>query len=205
MKINEAIVSEGDKLFNVFKRIRPRISEWSANGVNHWHFIYLNDDPNQCIHMSGFSENIESKELQFKSVLDAVKRKHYSDLLLLVTFYGHIHNELLINKINTPKVPIDALTEILFNETSNGYLAYAHQLEQIYATLTGATFNEAITFRRDWNKKKDTVIAHSDTILYNKNITLHQYIAENCFFDEGPFFLNANFRQAKLLYESLMN
>jgi hypothetical protein len=26
---------------------------------------------------------------------------------------------------------------------------------------------------------------------------------ENAFFSEGPFFLNANFHQAKLLYESV--
>ncbi len=205
MKITEIIISEDDKHFKTFYKIQPKISEWIENGVNRWHFIYINNDPHQCIHMAGFTENIAPKELNFKHVFNAIKRKNYSDLLLLLTYYGHMNNSLLIDKINQPKIPIDNLTNLLFNETSNGYLAYAYQLEQVYSTLTGATANEAIHFRRDWNKKKHTTMEIAKTIEYDKKRSFFEYMRENCFYDEGPFFLNANFGQAKLLYQSLMN
>jgi hypothetical protein len=205
MKINEVIISETDKQFKIFNRMQPRITNWVEKGVERWHIIYLNDDPNLCIHMAGFSNNFIPQELNFQDVFNAIKRKHYADLLLLVTYYGHIHNDLLVDKINKPKVPIDELTTLLFNDTSNGYLAYAHQLEQIYTTLTGATSNEANKFRKEWNKKSESTINTADTILYDRTKSLSQYIIENAFFSEGPFFLSANFRQAKLLYESILN
>lgn len=205
MKINEIIISEEEKEFREFQQLQPHITDWKSNGIERWHFIYLNNDPRQCIHIAGFSANFEPRELLFKSTFNALKRKHYSDLLLLVTFYGHMNNQLLVEKINQPKIPVDDLTELLFNESSNGYLAYAHQLEQIYTTMTGATSNEANQFRRDWNKKKESVITQSKGIAYKKNISIHDYITENSFFSEGPFFLSANFRQAKLLYESILN
>ena len=205
MKINEIIVSEGDKQFKIFNRLQPKISNWMENGVDRWHFIYLNDDPNLCIHMAGFSNNYAPKELNFQHVFDAIKRRHYADLLLLVTYYGHMQNELLVDKINQPKVPIDELTALLFNETSNGYLAYAHQLEQIYSTLTGATSNEANQFRKEWISKPQSPLNSANTILHDRSKILSHYIKENAFFSEGPFFLNANFRQAKLLYESVLN
>ena len=205
MKINEVIISETDKRFKIFNRMQPRITNWVEKGVERWHIIYLNDDPNLCIHMAGFSNNFIPQELNFQDVFNAIKRKHYADLLLLVTYYGHIHNDLLVDKINKPKVPIDELTTLLFNDTSNGYLAYADQLEQIYTTLTGATSNEAKKFRKEWNKKSESTINTTDTILYDRTKSLSQYIIENAFFSEGPFFLSANFRQAKLLYESILN
>jgi hypothetical protein len=205
MKINEILITESDKQFKVFNTLQPKISTWIENGVDIWHFIYLNDDPRLCIHMAGFSNNYAPKELNFSTTLNAIRRKHYADLLLLVTYYGHMDNGSLINKINTPKIPIDELTKLLFNETSNGYLAYAHQLEQIYSTLTGATAQESNRFRKLWNKKNQEVISTTDQIPYDRNKTLNQYINENAFYNEGPFFLNANFRQAKLLYESILN
>jgi hypothetical protein len=205
MKISEIIISEDDKQFKTFHKIQPKISDCIENGVNRWHFIYINDDPRQCVHMAGFSENLAPKELNFKHAFNAIKRKHYSDLLLLLTYYGHMDNSLLVEKINQPKIPIDHLTALLFNETSNGYLAYGYQLEQVYSTLTGATAHESIQFRRDWNKKKHSAIDLVKSIAYNKELSLFDYIRENCFYEEGPFFLNANFQQAKLLYESLMN
>jgi hypothetical protein len=205
MKINEIIISETDKQFKIFNRLHPRIATWVDQGVERWHIIYLNDNPNLCIHMSGFTNNFVPQELGFRQVFNAIKRKHYADLLLLVTYYGHIQNDLLVDKINKPKVPIDELTTLLFNDTSNGYLAYAHQLEQIYTTLTGATSNEANKFRKEWNKKSESTIKTADTILYDRTKSLSQYIIENAFFSEGPFFLSANFRQAKLLYESILN
>lgn len=205
MKINEIIVSETDKQFKIFNRLQPKISSWTESGIDRWHFIYLNDDPNQCIHMAGFTTNFIPKELNFQFVYESIKRKHYSDLLLLVTYYGHMQNELLIDKINQPKYPVDELTALLFNETSNGYLAYAHQLEQIYTTISGVSANEANQFRKEWNKKSQTTLSKADTMSYDRNKTFAEYIAENSFFSEGPFFLNANFRQAKLLYESVMN
>lgn len=205
MNIKEIIVAEDHKLFYDFNRIYPQISVWKSNGITRWHFVYLNDDPNKCIHMAGFSANMEPKELGFALVFNALKRKHYADLLLLATYYGHMDNQQLVDKINQQKKPIDSLTQLLFNESSNGYLAYAHQLEQIYSTITGATSNEAVQFRRDWNKKKDVLISQSKNIVYTKNTSLHGFITENSFFDEGPFFLSANFRQAKLLHESMSN
>jgi hypothetical protein len=205
MKINEILITESDKQFKVFNTLQPKISSWIENGVDRWHFIYLNDDPRLCIHMAGFSNNYAPKELNFSTALNGIRRKHYSDLLLLVTYYGHMDNESLVTKINNPKIPIDELTKLLFNETSNGYLAYAHQLEQIYSTLTGATSQESNRFRKLWNKKNQEVISSSNQIPYGRNKTLNQYINENAFYSEGPFFLNANFRQAKLLYESILN
>lgn len=205
MKINEILVSEKDKEFKIFQKIQPKIVNWTKNGINLWHFIYINDDPHQCIHMAGFSNNAKPKESNFEEVFNEIKRKHYSDLLLLVTFYGHMENNQLIKKINHPKIPIDALTALLFNDSSNGYLAYAHQIEQVFSTLTGSTSLEASQFRKNWNKKSHDVYELAKNIIYDKNLTLNEYIHENSFFDEGPFFLNGNFQQAKLLYESLMN
>jgi hypothetical protein len=205
MKINEILITESDKQFKVFNTLQPKISSWIENGVDRWHFIYLNDDPRLCIHMAGFSNNYAPKVLNFSAALNAIKRKHYADLLLLVTYYGHMDNETLVNKINTPKIPIDALTNLLFNEISNGYLAYAHQLEQIYSTLTGASAQESNRFRKLWNKKNQETISSANQIPYDRHKTFAQYINENAFYTEGPFFLNANFRQAKLLYESILN
>ena len=205
MKIKEFIVSTTDKQFKILERLQPRISSWKENGIDRWHFIYLNNDPNLCIHMAGFTNNCSPNELNFQHVFDAIKRRHYADLLLLVTYYGHIQSELLVDKINQPKVPVDELTTLLFNQTSNGYLAYAHQLEQIYSTLTGVTSNEASQFRKEWNRKTQSTLNSADTILYDDKKTLSQYIRDNAFFSDGPFFLNAKFHEAKLLYEVVLN
>jgi hypothetical protein len=89
MKINEIIISEEEKEFREFQRLQPHITDWKSNGIKRWHFIYLNNDPRQCIHIAGFSANLEPRDLVFKSIFNALKRKHYSDLLLLVTFYGN--------------------------------------------------------------------------------------------------------------------
>ena len=54
MKINEILITESDKQFKVFNTLQPKISTWIENGVDRWHFIYLNDDPKLCIHMAEF-------------------------------------------------------------------------------------------------------------------------------------------------------
>jgi hypothetical protein len=201
MKINEILISETDREFKFFNKLQPKISTWIENGVNKLHFIYLNNDPSLCIHAAGFSSNYVPIELNFSSILNRLKRKHYADLLLLVTYYGHVDNEPLIKRINNPKTPKDELTRLLFNETSNGYLAYAHQLEHIYSALTGATALESSKFRKQWNKKNHKVISTANQILFEQDKSFTEYINASAFYSEGPFFLNANFRYAKILYD----
>lgn len=205
MNFNEVILSQNDRDIKVFKKIYPKIDDWAKNGINHWHFVYINEDIHQCVHISGYSDKKISKELNFEKVYNALYSKDYSDLLLLVTYYGHMCSEKLITKINQPMMHFNSFTEALFQDTSKGYLAYAHQFEQIYSALTGVTSIEATTFRKDWNKKKQDIIQFSRQIKFGKNSNLADYAHEYSFFEEGPFFLNANFRQAKILYESDAN
>ena len=79
MKINEILITESDKEFKVFNTLQPKISSWIENGVDRWHFIYLNDDPRLCIHMAGFSNNYAPKELNFST---AFRNENFVDLHL---------------------------------------------------------------------------------------------------------------------------
>lgn len=203
-QINEVLLTEKDSFLNDFLKTHTDLLSWIVNGVTHWHFVYMNNKPEKCIYMAGYSENAIPKQLVFNHAFNSLRKKDFGDLLLLLTYYGHMDTESLISKINTAQSPLDALSDFIMGNSSNGYLAYAHQLEQVYAALTGSTMHEAYHFRKQWNKKIIQSRNKASTIQYSDKLKLSEYMEKYSFFDEGPFFLNANFHKAKILFDHLI-
>jgi hypothetical protein len=65
--------------------------------------------------------------------------------------------------------------------------------------------DEVIQFRRNWNKKSQSVISLSKDIVINEKQTLFDLIMERTPFENYPFFVSALYKEAYLLYKFINN
>ena len=150
---------------------------------------------------SSIRQSIEDKN--FKKTLLELPEITYESLLLFTSLFFKVENHKLINlfqyKNNLPPVEL----EYLFKD-SFGYLIYSHQLEQLYMMITNCGLEEAVDFRRSWNKKNALTRIASQQILINNNYSLYDFIYEFTI-DENRFVYHANFGAAHRLWSYITN
>jgi len=84
-----------------------------------------------------------------------------------------------------------------FFKNTFGYIVYHHQLEHFYCMITGADKEEAVLFRKNWNKKKNREDAKK--LLINHSFSLYDLLIERCF-DNNQFVYTPNFSAAYKLW-----
>ena len=97
MNIEEVLIEETDIRFDVFKTLFPEILDWKSNGIQNWHFVMIDNDPEKCIFKRGYSNN-DPVEFCFDEIYNSIKEKSYERFLLLVTYYQVLPKDLLIQK-----------------------------------------------------------------------------------------------------------
>lgn len=160
--------------------------------------------PIVLLHSKG-GESLSSRVSQLpplKELLSHLPELNYDSILFALTFYRTISKCNPIDIINNSKAfktkPL--LSDIL--KPTYGYILYAHQFEQIYSKLPSTSEIEAITLRKDWNKKKPEAIEYVKQIKISDGFSFYDLVLERTV-DENYFVWNANFKGAYLLWKYL--
>lgn len=133
----------------------------------------------------------------FKDMLLQLPALNFSSILILSTIFGR--SELTTAPITNfyEGIAIPAMDDIL--QSSNGYLIYTHQLEQLYCMLTGCDNTIAVQFRKDWNKKLPEARKLAEQITISDKHNLFDLLMERTL-DKHGFVYNANFKGAYRLW-----
>ena len=199
MNIEELLIEESDIRFDEFKKLFPEMLDWKRNGIQRWHFVMIDNEPEKCILKRGYSNN-DPVEFCFDEIYHSLKEESYEHFLLLVTYYQVLPKNVLIQKLNEPFYLPNYFTTDLLKQNKNYIIAFGDQLEVLYRTLTGVSPWEAIEFRRDINKKNQEAIRKAKQIKATQSLNLYELICQKSFYDSGPFFLSPNYYGARLLY-----
>jgi hypothetical protein len=156
------------------------------------------------IHSKG-GESLSSRVSQLpplKELLSHLPELNYDSILFALTFYRTISKCNPIDLINNSKAfkTLPLLDDIL--KPTYGYILYAHQFEQIYSKLPSTSEIEAITLRKDWNKKKPEAIEYVKQIKISDGFSFYDLVLERTV-EENHFVWNANFKGADLLWKYL--
>ncbi|MEX1203044.1 MAG: hypothetical protein WEA59_07365 [Ferruginibacter sp.] len=136
----------------------------------------------------------------FKQSLKQCNNQSFAEVMFITTIY----EKKLINELTFIKnkfESISAIDDLLIG--SFGYLAFAHQLEQLYCMLTGNNYTEAVSFRKDWNTKRPIARELANNIFVSPNLTLATLLQERCL-EENQFVFNANFAGSYQLWSQLI-
>lgn len=136
-------------------------------------------------------------DISFKDLLLQLPALNFSSILMLSTIFGR--SELTTAPITNiyEGIAIPAMDDIL--QSSNGYLIYTHQLEQIYCMLTGCDNTTAMQFRKDWNKKLPKAMKLAEQITISGKHSLFDLLMERTL-DKHGFVYNANSKGAFRLW-----
>lgn len=136
----------------------------------------------------------------FKQSLKQCSQPSFAEVLFITTIYEKqlIHDS-TFTKNNFETIPL--IDELLTD--SFGYLAFAHQMEQLYCMLTGCNYMEAVSFRKDWNIKRPKARELANSIFINADLTLATLLQERCL-ENNQFVFNANFYGSYLLWSQLI-
>lgn len=168
--------------------------------------LYLNTDEPIPLIWTSSSTTYEKPQNRFIDMLKFLPKITFDSLLFSLTcfqnFRSHDFQQIIHNSKQLQSYG-NVYDEIL--APSFGYLIYAHQLEQIYAMLTGAGYSEAMTFRKDWNMKRRTTRTMLADIKMVDNISLLDLINKRALDQKHLFCFHALWRSAYLLYNHLLN
>ena len=174
--------------------------------INNYPFhliVYINTVPQIPILIkSSFTKfcNTGNQFLSFKERLLNLSEQNFNNILFLTTTYQVFSSEQL-SIMSTYPIYLESNQEMNeFFSNSSGYLLYTHQLEQLFCMLTGCNYMEAITFRKDWNLKKQQARAKADKIIVSEGISLAKLIQQRSI-EINSFVYNANFRGAYRLWK----
>ncbi len=147
------ILGQDSKLTNLI--IEAFGSNWDEKDLGqNGHIVFLDIEPIQTI-ISSISSSSEPK-LEKPSFSDYLKKIDYSNfdnLLLLVSTYSWGDYEEILKKVNNTFGFENKHLDMVLKET-NGLLIYSYQLENLFIMATGSDMEQAVTFRKDINKKK---------------------------------------------------
>lgn len=137
----------------------------------------------------------------FNYYLNNIQSPNYIDILLLCTLYMHnIHIRKRVYKKNLLKIHHEAIRDIL--KPTYGALVFTSQLEAIYQVITGCTEEEAIAFRKQWNKKELEQTKHTKGIFIQKGLTLFDMITQtSC--NPNHFVFTPNYQGADQIIHQL--
>jgi hypothetical protein len=172
-----------------------------------YHLIVYAKDylPGTIIHLAG-DEARKSELIQLPDLCELIT--HYPDLtfkdaLFITTVFtfdpSHLLNGHKDSALINHKIPV--IREWLSD--TRGLLLYAHQLEQIFCMLTGKSYPEAISFRKDWNLKRPSSRQTASELFITKDYTLLDLLYEATL-DKNHFAYNANFSGAYRLYQYIL-
>ena len=174
--------------------------------INNYPFhliVYINTVPQIPILIkSSFTKfcNTGNQFLSFKERLLNLSEQNFNNILFLTTTYQVFSSEQL-SIMSTYPIYLESNQEMNeFFSNSSGYLLYTHQLEQLFCMLTGCNYMEAITFRKDWNLKKQQARAKADKIIVSEGISLAKLIQQRSI-EINSFVYNANFGGAYRLWK----
>lgn len=118
--------------------------------------------------------------LTFDECLQLLPNKRFNALLFLLTTYQSVRFSAFKNILH-PKFRTDLPDPIAqLTEASFGYVLFHHQFEQLYALLTGCNSMQAVTFRKDWNRKLRSAREEAGNIKISHNLTLADMLADRC-------------------------
>lgn len=140
--------------------------------------------------------NIDS----FKQSLKLCNQPSFGEVLFITTIYEkQLINDSTFTNNNFESIPL--IDELLTD--SFGYLAFAHQMEQLYCMLTGCNYMEAVSFRKDWNIKRPKARELANSIFISADFTLANLLQERCL-ENNQFVFNANFYGSHQLWSQLI-
>lgn len=142
------------------------------------------------------SINIDS----FKQSLKLCNQPSFAEVLFITTIYEKqsITDSTFTNNNFEPIPLIDELLTESF-----GYLAFAHQMEQLYCMLTGCNYMEVVSFRKDWNIKRPKARELANSIFISADLSLAPLLQERCL-EKNQFGFNANFHGSYQLWSQLI-
>jgi hypothetical protein len=171
-------------------------------------FVYLNGDIARYVHYRPSYDDISTDagySLPFEHIYDRIDNGNEDLLLLLVSLYGLMDAEELLAALKArPVFPPDPLLDSICR-SSNGYLIYREQIEELYMHLTLCDESEAIKFRKDWNKKNTSGRAVARSLAYSDNVTLEDVIHQRKIADGFDFFVPARYRELENLKHGIRN
>jgi hypothetical protein len=204
--IKEQVWNAGkyDTLIRILKR--PDVVE-RVHKYPYQKLLYLDkENPIPLIWISSTEQEKVNSKQTFIEILNTLPVIKCESLLFALTCYQQFNdqdfNQILNKSKEFLKVP-PVLANLL--SPSFGYLVYAHQLEQIYTMLTGASSTEAITFRKDWNIKRRTTREMVSNIIIDDKSNLMTLINNRALDQKHFFCFHAPWRSAYHLYMHIFN
>lgn len=149
--------------------------EWEKSGTRHVHIVHHKEKMDDILHFSSVI-NIEEHEMYFQ---DFVNRFiHDSRSLNILAAAYQFYSKDAIKKILT--TTLNDTNEFVNNllKESNGYLIYKYQFEELMKFKFELEQDEAIVYRRDWNKKVQNLFRKLIITQFDDNRTLYDLIVE---------------------------
>ncbi len=162
------------------------------------HVVYgINGKP-VLFHVHFSNNDEDSTKNEFNIYLQNLNHKSFYQLLYLVTYYGFFKEDeanLALLKDNKRNGAIAC-----YLECTDGKLLYHYQIEQLYSSITNATVEEAITFRKAINLKRPSAFENAKTIILPSGESLFDVLTKQRFRD---FTLYPKIKEAMELYTYL--
>ena len=134
---------------------------------------------------------------EFNIHMKNLNQKSFSELLYLVTYFGFFKEDANLSLIKDNN-STDAVASYL--ESTNGKLLYHYQIEQLYSSITNATVEEAIAFRKAINLKRPSAFEKAKTIILTSGESLFEVLTKYRF---REFTLYPKIKEAITLYNYL--
>ncbi len=190
LPIQQEIISAEEKEW-LLDIAGPQYEEQINNYPFHQLIYISSDKPIPIMLLSGykpFNKNTPS----FKDCLLELPAVNYEYLLFLTSLYPVIDPARLIVIIQSYGFHCEVPIIDKWLESSFGFLAYAHQLEQLYCMLTGCNYMEAVTFRKDWNLKRPKTREIANRLLISPKLNLSDLMNLNSI-ENNQFVYTANY------------
>lgn len=169
-------------------------------------FVFLNGDMVRYLHYRPSYHDLSTDpgyNLSFEHIYDSIDNCNEGLLLLLVSLYGMMDaNALLAALTAKPDFLPDPLLDDIC-KTSNGYLIYREQIEALYMHVTQCDENEAVKFRKDWNKKNTAGRTIARSVMYNDTQTLEEIMQQRKLADGFDFYVPPRYRELENLKQGI--
>lgn len=148
-------------------------------------YAYFIDEPEKPIFQTFDPDRNKKLPFYFVDYLNRIKPDAYHDILILCTLYMR-NIKLNKKKHQSFLETIDSYTIKEILKPTHGALVFTYQLEEIYAYINRCNMDEAVLFRKYWNKKNKEFTKQISKMKIQRNMTLFDLITNtttntNCF------------------------
>ena len=152
MNYTEQILPFNENLKYRFNEKYALLEDWIGKGIKYVRVV-LQDDKSEIIHFSGTTNNLSNiLNPTFQDIYDMIGSIDENKFSILKTLYNRVSPDLILSIIDTPCNAKNKYLSTLLQE-SNGYMLYAHQFEDFLKKYLELSNDEAVEFRKLWNKK----------------------------------------------------